>query len=156
MVRALTFSFDEERIGIRLDHVHEVVRVSGEVRPLGGAPPAIRGLLDVRGRVVTLLDTPVLLGCPSKKGAFSRFVAVLHEPGRSVGLLLPEKLEILELEDGIIEDDRGMEPFVEAVLEGAAEEEETELNRVALLDPAVILATCRDEVRSRFLNRVTS
>ena len=151
-MRALTFQAGGERIGLRLDYVHEVVRVDTKIRELGGAPPAIRGLLDVRGRVVTLLDTCVLLGSKAGLAEGEEFAAVLHEPGRGVGFLLPAEMEIQDMTGEILDDERGMDPFVEGVVECVLPESE-ETQRIVLLNPSVILETCRDEVRSRFLTR---
>ena len=159
MVRVLSFQLNDELVGLRLDQVNEVVRVGDHVRMLGGAPQTVRGLMDVRGRVVTLLDTPVILGHPEGREQFGMYAAVLHEPGKGVGFVLPEKMEILELDEENLSDEANMDPFLEGVLGyGSENSEDAEQGfslRISILSPEVILETCRDEVRSRFLTRKT-
>lgn len=48
-------------IAIDSSEVGSVVDL-GEIVPVPGAPPALRGLTALRSRVVTVIDTPMLLG----------------------------------------------------------------------------------------------
>lgn len=151
-MKALTFRSGEEWVGLRLDHVSRLVRVGRKIRRLLGAPPSIHGLVEVGGRVLTLLDTRILLGREASGSPRSEFAAILHNMGEGVGLLLPGDMEIRELGDELLDDERALDPYVEGVVATGPERRE----RVALLDPGVMLATCRDDVRSRFLTRMTA
>jgi hypothetical protein len=55
------FSVDGDRLAVPLEEIREVARVS-QIAPVPRAPAVIRGLANIRGRVVTLLDMDVIYG----------------------------------------------------------------------------------------------
>lgn len=67
---------------LALERVREVV-AGATVEPLPGAPPAVRGVANVRGDVVGVLDTAVLLGLPAEPGDH----LVLVDTDRGTGAL---------------------------------------------------------------------
>lgn len=76
------FSVDGDRLAVPLEEVREVARVR-QIAPVPRAPAVIRGLANIRGRVVTLLDMDVLYGRPSGP------VPAAEAPGHAVVLAPP-------------------------------------------------------------------
>lgn len=75
--------------------VQEVIRL-GRVTPVPHAPPEVLGVLNLRGKIVTLLDTGILLGAgPTRPNSESR-VVLLDSGGESVGLLVDRVGEVIE------------------------------------------------------------
>lgn len=69
--------------GIPVGQVREVVR--GErVTRVPGAPPIVRGIVNVRGAVVTVLDLCVLLG--AERGDATPSIVLLEHGTRLIGL----------------------------------------------------------------------
>lgn len=62
----LIFSLENQRYGLRLDNVREIVRAVA-VTPLPGAPPAISGIISIRGTIVPVFDLRVRFGLPSRQ-----------------------------------------------------------------------------------------
>jgi len=60
-VQALVLPVGSDRYALELTSVCEVVKAP-DVTPLPGAPAGVLGVLNLRGDVVPLLDTAVLLG----------------------------------------------------------------------------------------------
>lgn len=56
------------------------------VEPVPGAPPAVAGVLNLRGEIVTLLDLRRWLDLPAPVAAEERPVLVLEQGGQSLGL----------------------------------------------------------------------
>jgi hypothetical protein len=82
-VRALLLPVGPERYALALTGIREVV-LSPAVEPLPGAPPAVLGVMNLRGEVVPVLDTAVLLGT----GRLARAVcAVLADGGAGLAAL---------------------------------------------------------------------
>lgn len=69
--------------GIPVEQVREVVRADRETR-VPGAPPMVRGLVNVRGVVVTVLELSVLLGVFSVVTSSS--VVLIEHGSRLIGL----------------------------------------------------------------------
>ena len=59
--RLCTFYIDDERYGIDILTVREIQRGS-QVTPAYGAHPFVRGLVNLRGRVVTGVDSAIRMG----------------------------------------------------------------------------------------------
>ena len=52
----VTFRLENESYGINVMQVQEVLRYS-EIAPVPGAPPYVLGIINLRGNVVTVIDT---------------------------------------------------------------------------------------------------
>ncbi|MEO7964564.1 MAG: chemotaxis protein CheW [Gemmatimonadaceae bacterium] len=83
--------------GIDTESVREVVPSRSTTR-IPGAPPYVRGLLNLRGALVTVVDLAQRLGQESSVAA-EPSVAVVQGGGRLLGLLVDDVLEVQELAD---------------------------------------------------------
>ena len=92
----VTVEVGEQLFGIPIEHVHDVFVVSGLTRvPL--APPEIAGLVNLRGRVLTMIDLRCRLGLPPR-GEPGRLIAVgIEFEGESFGLLVDTVGEVMQL-----------------------------------------------------------
>ncbi len=73
------------RVGLELAHVVEVIQV-GPVHPIPSREPAVRGVADVRGRMIAVVNLGALLEagvCPARVGDL---VVVVTVEGRRVCL----------------------------------------------------------------------
>jgi len=77
--RYLTFDLAGQRYGFEILDVREIVGL-GHIVPLPRAPLAIRGVLDLRGKIIPVLDLRVRFGLdPAPPGEQSAII-VLHYP----------------------------------------------------------------------------
>ena len=75
-IRLATFTLGGERYGLDIRAVREITR-NVSVTPVRGAPAAVRGLQNLRGQVVTVIDPGVQLGIgPREVGPESRLVVL--------------------------------------------------------------------------------
>lgn len=75
-VRLATFTLGEERYGLDIRAVREITRHL-QVTPVRGADAAVRGLQNLRGQVVTVIDPGVQLGIGARPlGEESRLVVL--------------------------------------------------------------------------------
>ena len=63
IIQFVTFILKEEIYGINVMQVQEVLRVT-EIAPVPGAPPYVLGIINLRGNVVTVIDTRGRFGLP--------------------------------------------------------------------------------------------
>ena len=59
----VTYRLDEETYGINVMQVQEVLRYT-EIAPVPGAPDYVLGIINLRGNVVTVIDTRSRFGLP--------------------------------------------------------------------------------------------
>lgn len=71
-------------VAIPADHVEAVVRI-GEVIPAPAAPPSVRGLVAIRSRILTLIDSCKVVG---ETSCDTGFMAIVSIDGHGYGLML--------------------------------------------------------------------
>jgi purine-binding chemotaxis protein CheW len=102
----LTFVIGTEQYALGILQVREILRLE-EITPVPTAPPAIRGVLNLRGRVVPVVDPAVRFGrARSEISRLSCIVVVETEQGGeclTMGLLVDSVSHVLELAAADIE-----------------------------------------------------
>jgi purine-binding chemotaxis protein CheW len=101
-VRALVAG---EQYALAVEHVAEVLRLN-EVTPVPGAPPALLGLLNLRGEAVSVVDVASALGLQGERRPAHVVVVVVSDDGRRAGLAIDAVLDVATLpptspEDGL-------------------------------------------------------
>src|SRR5262245_43212025 len=94
-----TFFLDGLRFGVDVQKVQEVVPYQEMTRvPL--APPTVRGLLNLRGQIVTGIDLRRRLDLPDRPAEQRPMNVVLRGEDSPVSLLVDEIGEVIEVADG--------------------------------------------------------
>jgi purine-binding chemotaxis protein CheW len=81
---------------IRAEDVLHMEAYSGAT-PVPGAPPHVRGLIQVRGRVLPVVDVRARFGLGCDEVAQGSRVVVVKDGERAVGLLVDGAREVIEL-----------------------------------------------------------
>jgi purine-binding chemotaxis protein CheW len=98
-----TFSLGELLFGIEVLKVQEVIRAQNMTRvPL--AQRAIRGLINLRGQIVTAIDLRESLGLPPLAEGQEPMNVVVRTDEGAVSLLVDEIGDVLETEAAMYED----------------------------------------------------
>lgn len=93
----VTFRLDDEVFAMPVDPVRQVVRVSTITR-VPHAPEPVRGVTNLRGRVIPVIDLRMRVGLePSEIGRQSRVVAVASR-GRVLGLLVDSVHQVVHID----------------------------------------------------------
>lgn len=95
-IEVLTFSLSGETYAVESGHVSLVMPLS-QYTPLPGTPPHVLGIVNVRGRVVSVLDLRVLLELPMSGLSDKNFLAILHGFGMEFGVLVDRVLGINQI-----------------------------------------------------------
>jgi purine-binding chemotaxis protein CheW len=104
----LTFALGEEKFAIPVDHVQEVVEF-GQVTKVPNAPSYMLGIINLRGRVLPLMDTKLKLGLPSTEITAKSRIMVLDIPtgddkNLHIGAVVDVAREVIEINDNQIQD----------------------------------------------------
>ena len=97
-MRHVVFRLDRDRFALPLSAIREVVVTPERFSLVPRAPPSVRGIMNLRGRVVTVVELGSLLRAnqpPSRPGTR---VVLLDRGRRELGLLVTEVdgIEIIE------------------------------------------------------------
>jgi purine-binding chemotaxis protein CheW len=96
IVQWVTFRLDGETYGINVMQVQEVLRVT-EIAPVPGAPEYVLGIINLRGNVVTVIDTRERLGLSSKEVDDSTRIVIIEADKQVVGILVDSVAEVVDL-----------------------------------------------------------
>lgn len=100
--RWVTFEMDSESYGISVSEVHEVLRFT-EIAPVPGAPAFIIGIINLRGNVVTVIDTRSRFGLSAKEVGDSTRIIINEIEGQQVGILVDSVAEVVDIHSSDIE-----------------------------------------------------
>jgi len=98
----VTFRLEGELYGINVIQVQEVLRVS-EVAPVPGAPHYVLGIINLRGNVVTVIDTRCRFMLTEREIDDDARIVVIEVMGQIVGLLVDSVAEVVYLRESEIE-----------------------------------------------------
>ena len=99
----VTFRVGTELFGVPISAVQEIVRVPAIAR-IPQSPEFVEGVINLRGRVITVIDMRKRLGQPAPElgeDAVSRKarILVVEADGRLVGVIVDEVAEVLRLSE---------------------------------------------------------
>ncbi|MDH5444589.1 MAG: chemotaxis protein CheW [Gammaproteobacteria bacterium] len=99
----VTFFLENEKYGIQVMQVQEVLRLT-DIAPVPGASEYVMGIINLRGNVVTVIDTRKRFKLPEKESDDStRIVIIETENEQVVGILVDSVAEVAELRTSEIE-----------------------------------------------------
>lgn len=97
-----TFYVGNLFLGINVQQVQEVIRYQAMTRvPL--APTAIRGLINLRGQIVTAIDMRCWLGLPARQPDELPMNVVVRDGDNAVSLLVDSIGDVLQVDDDSFE-----------------------------------------------------
>jgi purine-binding chemotaxis protein CheW len=92
----VTFKLENEIYGINVMQVQEVLRYS-EIAPVPGAPIYVLGIINLRGNVVTVIDTRSRFGLESCDVTDNTRVVVIESEKQVIGILVDSVAEVVYL-----------------------------------------------------------
>lgn len=100
--RFVCFVLANQAYGIAVDRIREVLRLT-EVASVPGAPTACLGVINLRGRIVSVLDLRRMLGlAPAENTPQSRMLVVDHPEGQ-LALQVDRVMDLLTVPTSKIE-----------------------------------------------------
>ena len=94
-----TFFVREALCGLDAEGVQEVIRL-GPVTPVPYAPEEVLGIVNLRGRIVTIVDLGLRLGFPPAVASGDSRIFIIDDGGEFIGLLVDRVDEVVEVESG--------------------------------------------------------
>ena len=98
----VTFRLENESYGINVMQVQEVLRYT-EIAPVPGAPPYVLGIINLRGNVVTVIDTRQRFGLPTSDTTDQTRIVIIEAENQVVGILVDAVAEGVYLRQSEIE-----------------------------------------------------
>lgn len=98
----VTFKLDSETYGINVMQVQEVLRYT-EIAPVPGAPVYVLGIINLRGNVVTVIDTRSRFGLESEDITDNTRIVIIESEKQVIGILVDSVAEVVYLKKSEID-----------------------------------------------------
>ncbi len=99
----VTFTLEAETYGINVMQVQEVLRYT-EIAPVPGAPLYVLGIINLRGNVVTVIDTRSRFGLESADVTDNTRIVIIEADKQVIGILVDKVSEVVYLRASEIDD----------------------------------------------------
>ena len=98
----VTFQLEQETYGINVMQVQEVLRYS-EIAPVPGAPNYVLGIINLRGNVVTVIDTRLRFGLQTTEVTDNSRIVIIESEQQVIGILVDSVAEVVYLKTSEID-----------------------------------------------------
>ncbi len=90
----ITFYLGDLLLGIDIHHVQEINR-NVSMTPVPHTPPAVRGVINLRGEVVMVVDLNTVLGLPPAAVSRENRNVIVKNGGEQIGLLVDRVADVI-------------------------------------------------------------
>lgn len=98
----MTFVLGDEEYGVEILRVQEI-KTSPPITAIPNTPPQVRGVMNLRGAVVPVLDMRLRFGMPEADRGRHTVVIVVNYGAKIVGLMVDSVTDVLEVTRDAIE-----------------------------------------------------
>ncbi|CAM3890298.1 chemotaxis protein CheW [Rheinheimera salexigens] len=98
----VTFKLQEETYGINVMQVQEVLRYT-EIAPVPGSPDYVIGIINLRGNVVTVIDTRTRFGLEPAELTDNSRIVIIEAEKQVIGILVDSVAEVVYLKQSDID-----------------------------------------------------
>ncbi|SDK07682.1 CheW protein [Ferrimonas sediminum] len=98
----VTFRLDNETYGVNVMQVREVLRFS-DIAPVPGAPHYVLGIINLRGNVVTVIDTRSRFALSQSDVTDTTRIVIIETESQVVGILVDSVAEVVYLRSSEID-----------------------------------------------------
>lgn len=96
VVRYLTFVSDGLTFGVSTEHVIEII-TNYMIRPLPMVPDFVRGIINLRGQIIPILDIRLRMGKPYMEYNSSTCIIILDINSTVVGVVVDSVSQVLDI-----------------------------------------------------------
>ena len=90
------FRIGRETFGVRISHVHEIVRVP-EITAVPESPDYVEGVINLRGKIISVLDLRKRFGEKQIANSRKNRILVVEVENKMVGLIVDAASEVMKI-----------------------------------------------------------
>jgi len=119
-LRCVLFELDNEVYGINVKKIREVLRV-GPIRTVEGSGHNVLGVINVRGVIVTVVDTRLTYNLmPKEIDELSRIIIVELDDDNIVGMMVDSVMEVRDIPENKFEPISSTREYASRYIQGIA------------------------------------
>jgi purine-binding chemotaxis protein CheW len=102
LLQLVSFKVEGEEFGVEILKVQEIIRML-EITHVPNTPPFIDGILNLRGKVIPIMDLRSRFGMPRKEHDKNSRIVVVDLGGRIIGFVVDSVNEVLRIPKSVTE-----------------------------------------------------
>jgi len=95
-IQLLVFDLDKEEYGLNITDLQEIIRIP-EVTPVPNSPEFIKGILNLRGQIVVVVDLEKRFSLEREKQIEQKHIVIAEVEENSFGILVDEVKEVVRV-----------------------------------------------------------
>lgn len=116
------FDIDNSKYAIHIKYISEIVSISAsDIVSVPGYPEFARGIIDLRGTTVSIIDFRVMLGSDKTEMKKKNYCIILNYNGSGYGILVDKVSDITDFGDeGVQDAPKATASYVNKFVEGVS------------------------------------
>jgi len=98
----VTFRVGEEQFAVDILAVREINRLTA-ITQAPQSPPGVQGMINLRGRIVPVIDLRQRFGLPAHQASSASRIMVVDVDGRTIGFTVDRVDEVLRVDRSVVE-----------------------------------------------------
>ena len=96
IIQLVSFMIDDVEYGVDILSVHEILRLM-EITRLPNTPDFIKGVINLRGHVIPVVDTRKRFGLPDTESTDLTRIIVIESDEKKVGLMVDDVYQVVRI-----------------------------------------------------------
>jgi len=99
----VTFQLGKEEYGIEIASVQEIIRAT-DITPVPGASSHVRGVINLRGKIIPVVDLRTRFGLPQAEASDAQRIVVVELGPKRIGMLVDSVSQVIKVPLEVIEE----------------------------------------------------
>ena len=99
----VTFRIGSEDFGVDILMVQEIIRMP-KITPIPNAPPFILGVINLRGKIIPVVDLRIRVALPQTEASDARRIVVVELKEKRIGMLVDSVSQVIRIPAGVVEE----------------------------------------------------
>ena len=98
----VTFHLAREEYGVEIGRVQEIIRAT-DITPVPGAPSHVKGVINLRGKIIPVVDLRKRFGLPEIDDCETQRTVVVELGAKRLGMLVDSVSQVLKISSAVVD-----------------------------------------------------
>lgn len=103
LLHLVTFQLGREEYGVEIASVQEIIRAT-DITPVPGAPSHVRGVINLRGKIIPVVDLRRRFALTVVEASDSQRIIVVELGEKRIGMLVDGVSQVIKVPAGVVEE----------------------------------------------------
>jgi len=103
LLHLVTFQLGREEYGVEIASVQEIIRAT-DITPVPGAPSHVRGVINLRGKIIPVVDLRKRFALAPVATADDQRIIVVELGEKRIGMLVDSVSQVIKIPSGLVEE----------------------------------------------------